>query len=166
MDDETHPWERWEHEPARNYQVFRLFRDLGPLRKLEDLYGTIEVTDRTIRQWSYDFAWAERATAWDDTIHQAEDRQRLESLRDMHRLHREAGRSALEVAVQALGNMDPTEISPTAAARLLELGARLERETLMVSVEDLQGRSTSAPDEWEAISRELAGAADGSPASQ
>ena len=156
MDDEPRaPWDRRDDEPARNYAAFRLFRDLGPLRKLEDV-AAIGVTPRCIRQWSYDWDWPARAVAWDDVVHAEEDRQRLESLRDMHRLHQQAGRAALELAVEAFGNIDPTEISPSAAARLLELGARLERDTLTVSVEDLQGASGSTKDDpWEKLAQEL-----------
>ena len=155
MDDEPrNAWDRLPDEAPKEYAAFRLFRDQGPLRKLADV-TVMAVTDRTIRQWSYDNDWQARAAAWDDAIHMEEDRHRLESLRDMHRLHREAGRTALEVAVAAMAELDPADISPTAAARLLELGARLERDTLTTSVEDLQGRRT-ADDPFEALARELA----------
>jgi hypothetical protein len=43
-------------------------------------------------------------------------------------------------------------------ARLLELGAKLERSTLIVSVEELQGLDVGESDEedpWERIAREL-----------
>lgn len=66
-------------------------------------------------------------------------------------------------ALAALARMEPEQIPPYAAAKLLELGARLERETLLVSVEELQGvfpahlPHLGAPvdDPWERISREL-----------
>jgi hypothetical protein len=47
------------------------------------------------------------------------------------------------------------------AARLLDLGTRLERSTLLVSVEELQGRVSQpldgVDDPWDRIARELAG---------
>ena len=156
MEDERHAWDRLENETPKEYAAFRLFRDAGPLRKVTDV-TVLTVTERTIRQWSYDNNWNARAAAWDDCIHVEEDRQRLESLRDMHRLHREAGRAALELAVEAFAALDPEDITASAAARLLELGAKLERDTLTVSVEELQGSAASAAnDPWEAIARDLA----------
>jgi hypothetical protein len=53
----------------------------------------------------------------------------------------------------------PGEAIPAGvAARLLELGTRLDRDTLTVSVEELQRQPSRAPvedDPWDVIAREL-----------
>jgi len=149
-----------EHETARAYDAFRRFRELGAMRNLQTIADAIGSPLGTVEKWSERWRWFERAIAWDDEIHQLDDRRRLEAIRTMHENHQRAGRAAMAKALAALNNLDPTEIPAYAAARLLELGARLERETLTTSVEALQGISSTAPapeDPWEAIARELTG---------
>lgn len=160
-DDERLPWDRRPAEAARAYDAFRRFREAGPLRSMRETADAIGVSLRTVHRWAEANLWWERAVAWDDEVHRLDDRRRLEALRTMHDTHQRAGRAVMQKALAALQATDPTEIPAYAAARLLELGARLERETLVVSVEDLQGATSSAPateDPWEAIARELTGA--------
>lgn len=78
----------------------------------------------------------------------------------MHSVHQRAGRAAVLKAVQALSMLRPEEMAPSVIARLLELGAKLERSTLVVSVEELQGIDSTEADEdgddpWERIAAEL-----------
>jgi hypothetical protein len=151
------PWDKRRGESAKAYEFFRRFRDLGPLRTFEPLVAPEHsVTLQTIRTWSLRNDWRDRALAWDEEVHRAEDLSRLEALRGMHDRHQRAGRLAQAKAIAALSEVQPEDIPPYAAARLLELGARLERDTLVVSVEELQGRTPAAPeDPWDAVAREL-----------
>lgn len=161
---ERNPWDRRDGETGRAYAAFRLFRDAGPLRTLAAVVG---FRRRTVEDWSSTWDWHARATAWDDARHMLTDAARLEAIRTMHDTHQRAGRVAMSKALAALQAARPEEIPPYAAARLLELGARLERDTLLSSVEELQGvlpehlpgMSPPADDPWERISRELTGSA-------
>lgn len=158
---ERQPWDRRDGETDRAYHAFRQFRDMGPLRDL----GSVAGSHVTVGRWSARWDWSARATAWDDALHMADDARRLEAIRTMHDNHQRAGRAALGKALAALQRMEPEDIPPYAVAKLLELGARLERDTLTVSVEELQGvfpahlPQIGAPvdDPWERISRELTG---------
>lgn len=159
MDEARAPWDRRAREPGRAYEFFRRYRELGPLRQLDALVDeSAGITRRTLLKWSRTYDWKDRATAWDDEVHRVDDARRLEALRVMHDRHQRAGRAALAKALAALSRIEPDQIPPYAAARLLELGARLERDTLTVSVEDLQGiTAPPAEDPWETIARELDG---------
>jgi hypothetical protein len=151
-------WDRWPKEPPRAYDAFRRFRDAGPLRNLAAVGG--DSNPRTVERWSAKWRWRERAVAWDDETHMVADRTRLEAIRTMHELHQRAGRAVMSKALAALNGTKVEDIPAYAAARLLELGARLERDTLITSVEDLQGVSSAAAaaeDPWDAIARELTG---------
>lgn len=157
---ERRAWDRRPDETARAYDAFRRFRDLGPARNLGDAAAATATSMRTIEKWSELHLWFERAVAWDDEIHTLDDQRRLEAIRTMHDNHQRAGRAAMAKGLAALQAAEVREIPAYAAARLIELGARLERETLVMSVEELQGISrTAAPieDPWEAIARELQG---------
>jgi hypothetical protein len=154
------PWDRQPDEPSNGYAAFRLFRDLQPSARsnVATVGDSVGVGERQCRQWASDWHWRERAEAWDDACHRIEDQERLDAIRQMHSVHRRAGRAALSKAVQALSNMKAEDLTPSQAARLLELGARLERSTLIVSVEELQGLDEPVEDEddpWERIAREL-----------
>lgn len=162
-DEATQPWDRRPGESARAYETFRRFRDLGPLRQL-DMVVAGETTIRTVREWSRRADWKDRAEAWDAEVHRMEDARRLEAIRTMHDVHQRAGRAVMQKALAALAAVTPEEIPPYAAARLLDLGARLERDTLVVSVEQLQGvQPPLMEDPWETVARELEGLPDSVP---
>jgi hypothetical protein len=64
----------------------------------------------------------------------------------------------MSAALRALSNIDVERIPVGQVARLMELGARLERSTLLTSVEELQGiedEDEETDDPWERIAREL-----------
>jgi hypothetical protein len=158
-DDARAPWDRRPGESSRAHAAFRQFRDLGPLRSLDVLVDDEHAIHiGTLRQWHKRHDWRDRAGAWDDETHRLDDTRRLEAIRGMHDRHQRAGRMAMAKALAALNEVRAEEIPPYAAARLLELGARLERDTLVVSVEQLQGLTPApAEDPWEAVARELEG---------
>lgn len=160
MTEPTSPWDRRPGESARAYQWFRRYRDLGPLRSFDALAGE-EVRRTTLTEWSRRHDWRDRAEAWDVETHRADDARRLESIRTMHDQHQRAGRAVFRKALAALSAAPAEEIPTYVAARLLELGARLERDTLLTSVEELQGIvPPPAEDPWEAVARELEGVPD------
>lgn len=161
MVTERAPWDRRPGEPSRAYAAFRTYRDAGPLRLLVRVPHDVDVHERTVFRWSARWDWQARAVAWDDEVHRAEDARRLEALRTMHDQHQRAGRAAMTKALAALAALEPADIGAAAAARLLEIGTRLERDILTTSVEQLQGGApaVAGEDPWDAIAREL-GASD------
>ena len=158
---DAQPWDRRPGEPTKAYAAFRIYRDLPAAQR--DFERTAEqagVVGRSTRRWASAWDWHERADAWDDACHQIDDQERLEAIRAMHGLHRKAGRAAVGKAMQALQILSPEQMadSPSIIARLLELGTKLERSTLIVSVEELQGievEEEGTEDPWERIAREL-----------
>lgn len=154
---ERRAWDRQEGETSKAYEAFRHYRDLGPLRRLDEVVGGHQ---RTVERWSTRYGWSARAVAWDDEVHMRADQERLESIRRMHDTHQRAARVATGKALAALQATAPEDIPPAAAARLLDLGTRLERATLLASVEDLQGVSVvgdALGDPWQRIADELQG---------
>lgn len=156
----SEPWERRPDERTRAYEAFRVYRDAGAGRTIDPVAQVVDVTVRCVRGWSSKFDWRERAEAWDDKRFRVEDLERLEAIRTMHSNHQRAGRAAMAKALAALQALPVDHIPAGAAARLLELGARLERTTLTKSVEELQGvqvDGTPTEDPWDIIARELVG---------
>lgn len=163
MVSEPDPWERLAGERASSYAAFRAFRDLGPGRKLDRVLPFTEAAPDTIKHWSARWDWWKRAEAWDAERYRVEDQDRLEAIRTMHANHQRAGRAAMRKALEALQELPPSQVPAGAAARLLELGARLERQTLIYSVEELQGiaeEESERDDPWQRIADELIGSVD------
>lgn len=159
VDLDEQPWERQPGEPSRAHAAFRLYRDLSVTqRDIARVAQEVNISGRRAREWAVEWDWRDRAEAWDEACHRIEDAERLEAIRSMHALHRQAGRAAIVKAVQALSAIDADDMTVHAAARLLELGAKLERSTLVVSVEELQGvyvEDADVDDPWERIAQEL-----------
>lgn len=158
MSDEPRaPWDRRPREKTRAHELFRRFRDLGPLRSLDALVDPqARITYRALRDLQRKNDWIDRANAWDDYTHRIDDARRIEEIRGMHERHQRAGRLVQARAIAALQQVAPEDIPPYAAARLLELGTRLERDILTTSVEDLQRiPGPQVEDPWDAVAREL-----------
>ena len=152
-----HPWEREPDELGRAYHGFRTFRDLGPTRTIDKALEQLEVSKRTILRWSERYRWHERATAWDDEVHKTIDDARLTRLREMWENHVRIGQAATAKALAALQQMQVDHIPAGAAVRLLEMGTRLERDTLSMTPEDLYGSpdGDGEDDAWDKLAREL-----------
>jgi hypothetical protein len=162
MADEHKPWERLDGEPTRAYTAFRSYRDT-PIadRTLEAIAGEYRVHAVTVKRWSARWQWVDRATAWDDEVHREIDDVRLRTIKEMHARHITIGKVAMQKALQALQGLDAQRIPAGAAARLLELGAKIERDMLTVTPEELIGVTddgTPKVDPWEALARELGAA--------
>jgi hypothetical protein len=152
-------WERQPGEPTKVHAAFRIYRDLPTARRsIEDVALQVDSSPRRVYEWAARWDWRERTQAWEDACHRIEDQERLDAIRSMHSLHRKAGRAVMNKALQALSLVDADRIPVGQLARLLELGARLERSTLIVSVEELQGldlNDDDGDDPWDVIAREL-----------
>lgn len=143
-------WERMPKEPSRAHEAFRTFRDLGPgVRSMAALAKAAKVSEVHARRWATAWNWWERAIAWDDECRRTEDSSRLASIAEMAETFRKAGEKALNIAIDALDKMDPAEIPPAAAVRLLEFGVKMQRS----SAADAEAESTEDP--WEQIARAL-----------
>lgn len=161
-ENEREPWERLPREPSVAHDAFRAFRDLGPARRLRQVAEQLAVSVHSVNAWSGRWHWVDRAKAWDDHRYRIEDAERLADIAAMHRAHRLAGKLATARAIATLQRSDPAEIPPAVAVRLLELGTRLERTTLLTSVAELQGLDDETSDDddpWTVIARELTGSA-------
>lgn len=152
---EPDPWEQLPAETSRAYVAFRQFRDLGPARTQRAVAGSA----KTIEGWSRRYHWADRARAWDVETHRLEDARRLDSIRSMDEQHQQIARLMIAAGVRSL--QGDVELTPHQAARLLDIGTRLQRAALtgehlppLAPVADTEELSP-----LERIARELAGTA-------
>lgn len=149
------PWDRRPKEPARAFEAFERFCSLGPTRHVDDV-ARVPKLHAVVTGWAADFDWVDRAAAWDDEQHRLADAERIEAIRAMHARHVDMARDVVSIAYEALRAVPVDELPPAVAVRLFELGTKLERDTLTVSVEELQGiEPPTADDPWAQVAREL-----------
>ena len=156
-DRERDPWEKRPTETSRAYEAFRAYRDLGPMRRWEDVPGH---PSATVRKWHGRHQWRTRADAWDAEAHRMEDTRRLELIRSMDDTHQRAARVLIQTALRAIAE-NPAALTPHQAARYLDLGTRLERAALLADHLPPVGAAVDGDDDdlspLERIARELAG---------
>lgn len=147
-------WERIGDETARAYEAFRAYRDAGPLRQLEP---TERATLRTVTGWAQRYDWQGRAEAWDAEVCRVEDVARLQSIRDMHRLHADVAKAVIDRGMAALDRLDVEDIPASAAVRLIEMGVKLQRQTMTADelAAELEASKSNEDDPWEKLVSEL-----------
>jgi hypothetical protein len=137
-------WERQPGETDKAFNGFATFRDLGPARSLADAGRALGVSKVACEQWSVKWGWVERAGSWDD---EADRNQRERDLIERQEIrakmlagHARGGAALHEIGLRALDRFDTSNpesadeararieaLTPLQAARLMEVGARLER---------------------------------------
>lgn len=145
------PWDRLPHESEAAYGAFLRFRNMGvmghatyggrrSLRKLSALDGR---SYDVLRQWSSAFDWRERACAYDRHLDEISMETTEETVREMARRHVLLSRRMQEVSARHLekildGKVD--EVTPRDAARLADVGFKMERLARGQSTEITEGK--------------------------
>lgn len=153
--DEILPWDQpAEGETARAFAAFTVYRDLGPTRSLRraaglHYRGETPARTRQLETWSSRHRWADRVAAFDRWLDAQVIARRREEHLEMAARHAAAGRSALELVADQLGQLaaleakrlqllddagddpDPQLLRPIvpvqSLARLLDVGVKVER---------------------------------------
>ena len=124
---DTEPWERQSREGPRAWEAFQCYRDLGPNRTLRQVTEALGKSMSTIQKVSMTHNWTARVDAWD----REQDRQlrqaQAKAIQEMRVLHADTGNALLRKAVKALKDIPLEEIKAGDVARLVEVGAKLER---------------------------------------
>lgn len=141
---DAQPGNRIDGEGQKAFEAFCAYRDLGPTRSLARVAQELAKSRTIVARWSAEYAWVERAAAWDDYAdRQARERdlvERQEARRHMLEDHAQAGRALVQIGAQALSKYDASnperapdakrriaEMTATEAARLIEAGSKMER---------------------------------------
>ncbi len=127
-------YERLPWETPREFGAFRLYRDLGTERSAAQ---TVLAARRekmrgcgreTVDRLSAANAWRARAAAWDDEQDRKRREASLKRVAEMAERHVQISLLMLSKSVAAMQGMNASDLSPSEAAKLTELGVRIERE--------------------------------------
>lgn len=127
------PWERLPTEKDPAWEAFRTYRDMGPgERSLAKVGQQLGKSRHLMERWSSTHAWVRRAAAWD----MEQDRLWRESLaterRRMAERQARIGSMAEGKVASWLVNLDAERMTPSEAARWLEVASNLQHKVLGV----------------------------------
>lgn len=153
------PGGRVEGETAKAFHAFTMYREQGPARSLSAVARELNVSKANVARWSAENAWVERAQEWDDYADLKERErnivEREAAVTRMNADHATLGRAAQVVAGRKLATYEPENETPEAqaradaaigelsageAARLMDVGTKLERLARGESTERLEVR--------------------------
>jgi hypothetical protein len=150
-------WGRRDGESDKAFEAFALYRDLGPVRSAGTVAEELGKSRALIERWSSRWGWVERSGAWDDEADRLRRErdlvERQEARKSMIAAHAKGGAALHALGSTALDRFDLSNpetaeqaraliesMRPLEAARLMEIGARLER----LAREDSHGRVSDA----------------------
>jgi hypothetical protein len=134
-DEEKQGWDRQPRETSRSYELFCVYRNLGPERSLakarESASGIPSVPRLKVlsRKWS----WVGRSRAYDDYIERQRRQQNERERRQMNERQARIGVLAQNIVVRRMERLlaevekDIAEMTPSDLARLLDIGVKIER---------------------------------------
>jgi hypothetical protein len=138
------PWERQRGESLAAWTAFQCYRDLGANRSLDEvdrrLYqppaaAPAEAQPSAARKrrrghigaWSRRFDWVQRAAQWDAHLDREGRAAHIEAVKAMNQRHAAAARQLQMRALQALSEMQATDLAAADVLRFLVEACKLER---------------------------------------
>lgn len=130
-------WERQPGETEKPWEAFCVYRDLKNIndprskRSIRQVSEILRKSEGLIERWSSANNWVERVAAWDAEQERIKreiaQKEMQEEIRRMLKRQAEAGKFAQVKAIKALNKLPDEEVKPSDAARLLDVGSKLER---------------------------------------
>ena len=130
--DEIKPWERQPGETEKAWQAFKLYRDLGEGRTLQEVSRKLSKHQSNVSRWSKKWRWQSRVMAWDMEVDRQARKARLKQINQMRDQHSRLGmllkRKAyrtLKLADEIMARVGTEGATLKDAARLLDVGRAL-----------------------------------------
>ncbi len=125
-------WEQQPHEPARAFNAFTVYRDLGPKRTLREAFRQETGKESaqpngTWTRWYTDWQWSLRAGAWDRELDALGREAAIAERGRMGERHAALAVAAQSQLVARLEQMDPAELSVRDIPAWLKVAVDVER---------------------------------------
>jgi len=130
--DEIKPWERQPGETEKAWQAFKLYRDLGEGRTLQEVSRKLSKHQSNVSRWSKKWHWQSRVIAWDMECDRQAQKARLKQINQMRDYHsrlamllKQRAYRALQLADEIMTRIETKEATLKDAVRLLEVARAL-----------------------------------------
>ncbi len=130
-------------ETARHREAFQIYWEMGRERSLDRLHEELLRTHgkpksvRTVEEWSRKLGWQGRINELERESRRAAEAAFIAEKREANRRHAREAVALQQLGLQALAKVDPDDLTPAAATRLVEIGIRLEREARGLGREEI-----------------------------
>ena len=146
---EIMPWERQEDETPKQFEAFRVYRDMGEDRTLAKVGKELGKSTTLMERWSSKNNWVDRCVAWDNEQDRLLAIEQRKEIKKMRKRHADVASAMIATAVKGLKQIQEhmEDIKPQDVARLVDVASKLERisrgDTSEV-IEQRQGESVNA----------------------
>jgi len=146
-------WERQNGEGPQAFRAFAAYRDSGAGGARRSLTKTAQnltksddlpYSDGTLKQWSRQWNWQERAAAWDDEMDRQAREELAKGITEMRKKHVDIAREMLQKAQQALQQIASDEMTPKDVTTMVDVAAKLERLSRGEATERMEGKQMIA----------------------
>ncbi len=134
-EEEKHEWDRQARETSRSYELFCVYRNLGPERSLTKARESAEGIPSVPRlkvlcvRWN----WVDRARKYDDYLEFQDRLQQEKERREMRKRHAKIAVLGQNIAVKGLERLlakvqdDEHAVAPADLTRLFDTSVKVER---------------------------------------
>ncbi len=131
-------WDKQPGESQKAYAWFCRYRDYGVDRSIAKVLQKYigKASSAVQSRWSAKFDWVKRAEAYDEHLEKERRKEYEAHNLEMGKRHIQQARALQEKAMIRLQQLDPAEMTPTELLRFLDLGMKIEKDSLPTS-EDL-----------------------------
>lgn len=127
MSKEVKPWERQDNETPKQFEAFKIYRDMGEERSLTKVAQQLKKSTTLMGRWSGINNWVERCAAWDAEQDRLLRQQQLKDIKNMRKRHADIATAMIMKAAKALKKIPDDEIKPQDVARFVDVASKLER---------------------------------------
>lgn len=127
MSKEAKPWERQDGETPKQFEAFKIYRDMGEERSITKVANQLSKTRPLLTRWSSANNWVERCRAWDNEQDRLLLIEQRKEIKKMRKRHADLAYAMLLKSAKALKTIPDDEIKPQDVARLVDVGSKLER---------------------------------------
>ena len=120
------PWERQPGESAQAYEAFDTYLKMGADRSCRKVAQKLSKSDTIIRRWSSTWHWQERCRAYDNELKRQELIEAQKATKLMQERQIKTAMLLQKKAVQALDQLDISDLTPQEILRFISEGAKLE----------------------------------------
>ena len=127
MGKEAKPWERQDGETPKQFEAFKIYRDMGEERSITKVANQLSKTRPLLTRWSSANNWVERCRAWDNEQDRLLLLEQRKEIKKMRKRHADIANAMLLKSAKALKVIPDNEIKPSDVAKMVDVASKLER---------------------------------------
>ncbi len=120
-------WDRMEGESLKQYEAFRVYRDLGSKRSIAATSRLLSCSPSFLSKAKAHWDWDARCKEWDAHLAAVEDEGIVDEKRSMAMRHIAMARAIQDIIWKWLDDTDATELTPRDIQAFLKLSVDIER---------------------------------------